>query len=42
MGKPLTRKIIESHFESGSLKPGEEVFLKIDQTLTHDIDAVMT
>ena len=42
MGKSLTRKIIESHFVSGSLKPGEEVFLKIDQTLTHDINAVMT
>ncbi|MGN0754167.1 MAG: aconitate hydratase [Aristaeellaceae bacterium] len=42
MGKSLTRKIIESHFVSGSLTPGEEVFLKIDQTLTHDINAVMT
>ena len=42
MGKSLTRKIIESHYVSGSLVPGEEVFLKIDQTLTHDINAVMT
>ncbi|MGN0185939.1 MAG: aconitate hydratase [Aristaeellaceae bacterium] len=42
MGKSLTRKIIESHFVSGSLTPGEEIFLKIDQTLTHDINAVMT
>lgn len=42
MGKSLTRKIIESHYVSGSLTPGEEVFLKIDQTLTHDINAVMT
>ncbi len=42
MGKSLTRKIIESHFVKGSLVPGEEVFLKIDHTLTHDINAVMT
>ena len=26
----------------GSLTPGEEVFLRVDQTLTHDINAVMT
>ncbi len=42
MGKSLTRKIIESHYISGSLVPGEEVFIKVDQTLTHDINAVMT
>lgn len=42
MGKSLTRKIIESHYVSGSMMPGEEVFIKIDQTLTHDINAVMT
>lgn len=42
MGKSITRKIIESHFVKGSMIPGEEVFLKIDQTLTHDINAVMT
>lgn len=42
MGKSLTRKIIESHYVSGSMKPGEEVFIKVDQTLTHDINAVMT
>lgn len=42
MGKSLTRKIIESHYVSGSMVPGEEVFIKVDQTLTHDINAVMT
>ncbi len=42
MGKSLTRKIIESHFVKGSLVPGEEVFVRVDQTLTHDINAVMT
>ena len=42
MGKSLTRKIIESHFVSGDMTPGEEIFIKVDQTLTHDINAVMT
>ena len=42
MGKSLTRKIIEAHYVSGSMKAGEEVFIKVDQTLTHDINAVMT
>ena len=42
MGKSLTRKIIESHYVSGSMTPGEEVFIKVDQALTHDINAVMT
>lgn len=42
MGKSLTRKIIESHYVSGSMVPGEDVFIKVDQTLTHDINAVMT
>ena len=42
MGKSLTRKIIESHYVRGSMVPGEEVFIKVDQTLTHDINAVMT
>ena len=42
MVKSLTRKFIESHYVSGSMTPGEEVFIKVDQTLTHDINAVMT
>ncbi len=42
MGKSLTHKIIESHLVSGNMIPGEEVFIKVDQTLTHDINAVMT
>ncbi len=43
MGKNLTRKILETHLAKPSdMKPGEEIFLKVDQTLTHDINAVMT
>ncbi len=42
MGKSLTKKIIESHLVSGNMVAGEDVFIKVDQTLTHDINAVMT
>ena len=42
MGRPLTKKILESHFVRGSMIPGEELFITVDQTLTHDINAVMT
>ena len=30
MGKSLTRKIIESHFVSGDMTPGKEIFIKVD------------
>jgi aconitate hydratase len=36
MGKNVTQKLIESHLLSGVMKPGEEIALKIDQTLTQD------
>jgi len=42
MGESLTRKIIKSHYASGSMIAGEDVFVTVDQTLTHDINAVMT
>jgi aconitate hydratase len=42
VGKSLTHKIIESHLVSGNMIPGEEIFINVDQTLTHDINAVMT
>ena len=43
MGKNLTRKILEAHLAKPSaMVPGEEIFLHVDQTLTHDINAVMT
>lgn len=37
MGKNMTRKIIENHYVFGSMNAGEEVAIKIDQTLTHDV-----
>jgi len=36
MGLTLTEKILSTHLVSGKLKPGEEIAIKIDQTLTQD------
>ncbi len=39
----LTKKILAAHLAKPSdMVPGKEIFLKVDQTLTHDINAVMT
>lgn len=32
----VTQKLIESHLESGEMTPGEEIAIRIDQTLTQD------
>ncbi len=43
MSLNLTKKIIKSHLAKPSeMNPGEEIFLKVDHTMTHDINAVMT
>jgi aconitate hydratase len=36
MGQSVTRKLIESHVVEGRTSPGEEIGLRIDQTLTQD------
>ena len=36
MGKSLFEKIIASHLKSGEMKPGQEIAISIDQTLTQD------
>lgn len=41
MGKTLTHKIIESHLVSGKMLPGEEIGIRIDQTLTQDATGTM-
>jgi len=41
MGLTLTHKILESHLVSGKLIPGEEIAIKIDQTLTQDATGTM-
>lgn len=43
MAMNLTRKILSSHLAKPSeMIPGEEIFIHVDHTLTHDINAVMT
>jgi len=41
MGKTIAQKIIETHLLSGDMKPGSEIGLKIDQTLTQDATGTM-
>lgn len=41
MSKNLTYKILEKHLISGELKKGEEIGIKIDQTLTQDSTGTM-
>jgi aconitate hydratase len=41
MGKSLAEKLISSHLVSGRMVPGEEIGIKIDQTLTQDATGTM-
>ena len=41
MGKNLSYKILENHLVNGFLAPGEEITIKIDQTLTQDSTGTM-
>ena len=41
MGKTIAQKIIAAHLVSGSMTPGSEVALRIDQTLTQDATGTM-
>lgn len=41
MGKTLAYKILENHLLEGTLKAGEEITIKIDQTLTQDSTGTM-
>lgn len=41
MGKTIAQKIIEKHLLSGKMQAGEELALKIDQTLTQDATGTM-
>src|ERR671923_803989 len=36
VGRNVAQKLIESHLVSGRMEPGEEIGLRIDQTLTQD------
>ena len=41
MGYTLTEKILREHLADGSYKPGSEIGIKIDQTLTQDATGTM-
>ena len=41
MGKTIIQKIIDSHLVGGEPRPGEEVAIRIDQTLTQDATGTM-
>jgi aconitate hydratase len=41
MGQTLAAKLLESHLVEGRLKPGEELGIRIDQTLTQDATGTM-
>ncbi len=41
MGQNVTQKLIESHLVDGEMRPGAEIALSIDQTLTQDATGTM-
>jgi len=41
MGLTVTEKIIRAHLVSGTMEPGQEISIKIDQTLTQDSTGTM-
>ena len=41
MSRTLAYKILENHLISGELKAGEEITIRIDQTLTQDSTGTM-
>ncbi|HUU57829.1 MAG TPA: aconitate hydratase [bacterium] len=41
MGKTLTEKILDAHLVEGEPRPGEQVAVRIDQTLTQDATGTM-
>ena len=38
----LSEKLLASHLVSGTMKTGEEIAIRIDQTLTHDVTGTMS
>lgn len=41
MGRSLTQKIVEEHIRVGKWAPGEEIGIRVDQTLTQDATGTM-
>lgn len=42
MGLTITEKILTNALVSGKLKPGERIGIKADQTLSHDLNVIMS
>ena len=42
MGLTIAQKIIQNHLVSGEMKPGCDIGIKMDQTLTQDATGTMT
>jgi aconitate hydratase len=40
MGQNLTRKIIGEHLVEGEMIPGQEIAIRVDQTITHDLQVL--
>lgn len=41
MGDSITRKVLKRHLITGNMNPGEEISIRIDQTLTQDATGTM-
>ena len=41
MGLSITNKIIRDHLAAGSMSPGEQIEISVDQTLGHDLTGIM-
>ncbi len=41
MGKSVAQKVLEAHLVKGEMKPGTEIAIRIDQTLTQDATGTM-
>lgn len=41
MGKNIVQKVLEAHLQEGRLVPGQEIGIRIDQTLTQDATGTM-
>lgn len=41
MGKNVVQKVLEGHLKEGNLTPGQEIGIRIDQTLTQDATGTM-
>src|SRR5690349_17879658 len=42
MGKTITEKILQSHLVEGEMIVGQEIGIRMDQTLTHDVTGTLS